>query len=190
MQMKKKYPLSLTKQIIIDIPFDEIENGKVYAYDELIIKYINGEDEYILFKDFVVTGFNLIESLFQKALANSLKIDHSKFPKGIGYEWVVISHAIAEEEIELEDITSPYRLWTTPSYLARSTWIYNDGEKSYIEISPEYRWDYNDPEEGECFESFDSFVERYDCLENIEIDKEILEEILNEIEEVAKKIYY
>ncbi len=86
------------------------ENEKIYAYDELIIKYINEEKEYILFKDFVITGFNLIASLFQKALANSLKINHLKFPKGIGYEWVVILHAIAEDEIEVEDRTSPYRL--------------------------------------------------------------------------------
>ncbi len=38
------------------------------------------------------------------------------------------------------------------------TWIYNQDDKIYIEISPEYRWDYNDPEEGKSFESFEHFI--------------------------------
>jgi len=152
----------------------ENENDEIFLFDEIEIAYCNQEKKLVLYEDFLCEGIRSLQKISQKALTGELEIDEKYFSKGMGYEWNIISNRIANDEWGTIDITSPYALWSTSNKYATATWIYSFKGEIYFEVSPQYKWNYSEPEEDENFIPFEEFVQNYQFYIKIKIDKENL----------------
>lgn len=163
--------LRISEQKSIEI-LSQNENGDIFLFDEIKIIYHKEEENQVLFDDFLCEGMRALQNVSQKALSGELEIQEKYFEKGIGYEWNKISNRIANDEFDIVDITSPYALWSTPSGFSNSTWIYCFNGEIYLEISPQYKWNYCEPEENELFMNFEDFKSSYQVYDRVKITRE------------------
>jgi len=179
--------LEVIKDSIIEILN---ENDEIFLSDEIEIAYYNQEKKLVLYEDLLCEGIRSLQKITQKTLNGELEIEEKYFSKGIGYEWNIISNRIANGELDTIDITSPYTLWSTSNKYATVTWIYSFEGEIYFEVSPQYKWNYCEPEEDENFISFEEFIQNYQFYIKIKIDKDTFiswDEKANEILEKTKK---
>jgi hypothetical protein len=164
------FNLDETKKIIVDsdFPFKE-----VLPFDDVIIKFSN---------DFL---FNLTEDCFQY-LMNSLKgaltkglKNHLQIPdfidEDIGLlwnkelnntkQWSMTNHD--QQMLNNPESLGEYILFSTSgeTYPSLATWIYNNKNGEIVfQITPQYKWHFDDPKDGENFITYDEFIRNYKPL--------------------------
>ncbi|MBO0469687.1 hypothetical protein JZO66_03950 [Enterococcus sp. DIV0242_7C1] len=187
--MKEILTYNFGEEKKLELIFTKTEE-KVYAYNEVIVKYIDNNNEYLLFKDFAIETFRILVNQFENALKNEIIVSKKNFQKGIGYEWVIYSHEVAEGNFDIENLTDKFSLWSTPAREGYASWLYNSDEKICLEVSPYYLWDYDELKENESFQSFEDFIIMYSKIDCIEIARETAIQILDDGKHILNSIVY
>ena len=179
--------LDVTDNRIIEI-LSENEGGNISPFDEIKVIYHLGVEQFILFNDFICEGITALQNILEKALSGELEIDEKYFERGIGYEWNKISNAIADGDFDIIDTTIKYSLWSTSDEYSTSTWMYSFNGDVYIEISPQYKWNYCDPDEDERYMPFQDFQLNYRTYDRVKVVRDQLTAWKMEVKKISKKI--
>lgn len=195
------------KKIIVKLDIDDWQYltltfvvGKIndlYLFDEMAIAYYKGRKKHILLKkDFVIWGVRHFREMLQIVL-NGGRILHDSITSDIGYLW---NEYLQEKNshnfvmVPLENSTcwvgTNYLLFSTPRSL--STWIYSKSDDIYLEITPGYFWQFDEPKKNEKFVPYDEFIKKYKPLTTIKIEKKVAQKwlkVLSKLEAIAQKNY-
>ena len=68
------------------------------------------------------------------------------------------------------------------------TWLYNQNDKIYLEITPIYTWLFRKPKKGDGFIPFDQWIKDYKPLALIEIDKATAQQWLDQAGQLMQEI--
>jgi len=163
------------------------DGDEKFSFDEIWIVYYYKKNQMTVFDDFLYEGLKSLQILLQRALNDEIEITDENFVKGIGYEWNIISHKIANDELNTLDTTSTYELWSTTNEYANSVWLYNYKGDIYLEVSPQYKWNYSEPED-EGYTVFENFIGGYKYYDRIKIDRNRLLECQHTVNEILEHI--
>ncbi|MDQ0899518.1 hypothetical protein [Paenibacillus sp. V4I7] len=138
--------------------FFEGNHGKICVFNDVI-------------QEAIITLYN--------GLKNQVELNSDMEVGNLGEDWNIWTNNLADmAEDDEKDIFSNYWMWSTRDF---QTWIYRKNEKSYIEISPSYRWHYVEPTEDENITSFNEFLEHYRA--NVfELSSEQIKDIIESLE--------
>lgn len=166
------------------------ENKEIERFDELSIKVINDQKEYLVFEDFAIEGYQALSNQIKRAINGEVTLSPELFPHGIGYEWSCYFHRLMNEELDdnEEDLTEDYLLGSASRNIRNSTWIYCVDETIYLEISPQYLWEEIEEPEKTTFQTFDYFIENYAPLEIITFSKNEGKKFLLELSDTLKTL--
>ncbi len=164
----------------------------IYRYEEVKIIYKRKEREYILYNnDFIVEAFSVLEILLYKAIAGELELHSSIKEKGIGF----LSNEYFQNKPGLTMIDGEegkfwvgdrYLLWESMGY---QTWIYNFNREIKIEVTPTYKWHFDELDEKSInFISYEEFIKNYMSCFVITISKSTAETWLNKCKEINNKL--
>lgn len=159
----------------------------------MTIEYLKEQTEYILYyKDLSGAAIISLKELLEKALNFKLQIENEYKDKGIGYYHSIYTNNIYANKLQtagsqdLIDPTKDFLVWSTLGPTSIGTFIYNDQDKIYIEISPLYEWfnhifddileEYNEVKDEDA--SFDDFLNNYKPIDIVAIDRKVAEKWL------------
>ncbi|NPC91884.1 hypothetical protein HOO54_06465 [Bacillus sp. WMMC1349] len=116
-----------------------------------------------------------ILSSLNNILLRVIKEEHAFYePDSVGYNWNKWIYSLPEEPEEGEeevDVYSDYWIWSTKK---TGTWLYKYDEKDIVlEISPIYRWHFEEPENNLDYVSFKEFINDYKVILRKKIDFKI-----------------
>lgn len=155
------------EKIILDTEFPIEE---VLPFDKVIIKFSN---DYLF--NLTDDCFEYIMNSLKGALTKSLK-NHLQLPffidEDIGLLWNKELNNTKEWSMSSQDqqmlnddeSLGEYILFSTPESADPSlaTWIYNNKNGEIVfEITPQYKWHFDDPKDGENFITYDEFINNY-----------------------------
>ena len=167
----------------------ENEKSEVNFFDEITVYYYINNIKTILFQDFLGEGIKSFYNITSKVLMNKLDVPESYLLKGVGYEWNLVNNYIANElDNDIEDVTAPYLMWSTPSKYANETWMYNNNNNIYLEVSKDYKWHYSAPKETDNFITFDEFKRIYHPYDIVELDVNLVKEWNRKCVEIIDKM--
>jgi len=143
-------------------------------FDCVTIEYLKEQTEYILYyKDLSGAAIISLKELLEKALNFKLQIENEYKDKGIGYYHSIYTNNIYANKLQTAGTSI-------------GTFIYNDQDKIYIEISPLYEWfnhifddileEYNEVKDEDA--SFDDFLNNYKPIDIVAIDRKVAEKWL------------
>ena len=174
--MKNLARIHIKNNEYIDILSENIEEEN-YFFDVITIYYFLKGDKIVLFQDFLGEGIKSFYNITSEILSNSLEISQRYITYGIGYEWNKSCDLIANDKNDdTIGILSKYSLWSTVNKYGYNTWMYIFQEKIYFEISKNYKWHFEEPEEGETFITFKEFMKEYKSFVIVEVKKEMVKE--------------
>ncbi len=154
------------------------------AFTEVEIIFYKEDKKYIVFRDFIIEGIKSLKISLIMALASKLK--KSLDEKSFGLIWNEYCKNLNLDEIA-DDPIKLYHLWSTTVDNGIETWIYNSGEKIYIEISSMYRWNF-DETDSINLEKYEDFTKNYKPIAVLEITKQTASCWLEKCEEILAKI--
>ena len=166
MKVLNEYIINDEKKIVIST-----NNENVNLFSEVIIKYYNNNNNIDLYSDILKEAIRPLKIILEKALNNELILNNEiKSQVNFGYTSNLFYHRSEHDDTdELDDYTEEYLLWESKT---TSTWIYNDNESIYLEISPNYQWHFVDPEPNDKdFTTFAEFIKTYKPISVSIIDK-------------------
>lgn len=159
----------------IEFLISNLDDLEEYGYfTDLKIDYYFKNTYVQLFDDFLTEGVKAFIAVLEKCIDGDMNISRGYFEKGIGYEWNKECHEISVGNTEGEDVTGRFLMWEANPKIGIATWMYNYREKTYLEISPEYKYHFADPEPNEEFVSFESFLSSYEMIDRIVLDQETI----------------
>lgn len=178
MKLLNSYPLAENSSLEF-----YVEGTKnILPYDDLIIKYTKNQKKWILYHDFMIEGFRVIQRKFPQLLTDSLELDSMLFNQGIGYRWNQISHEIAEGNFDVENSTGSFMLWSMNAREGVASWVYNLNGEIFLEITPYYPWNYDEPDDEDDYITFQQFQKEYRKIDCIRLTKNMAGKILSDSE--------
>ncbi|MBC1805819.1 hypothetical protein HCJ40_02135 [Listeria sp. FSL L7-0993] len=179
---KLVFPINNYDRIELQIPSKETD---IYRYDEIKIVLNCHLGSYTLYSDdFIIEAIRTLQNLLEKALNNELEVPDSLSELEIGklsndnYQDILIyegKHWGGEK----------YNVWNTNGF---ETWLYNKMEEIYIQVTPLYKWHFNEPENMNNFSSYSQFVRDYEIIYKAEIETDIAIQWLNKCKEIIRII--
>ncbi|OTN87644.1 hypothetical protein A5819_000090 [Enterococcus sp. 7E2_DIV0204] len=165
-----------------------VENAEQLSYfSEVEIYYTNLELQLLLFKDYLGEGIKTLQTILQKTLNQELYINEKLLLNGLGYEYMIYLKNISDDNFTVEDNTAQYLLWETVTSYDKSncSWLYNKNDAVIFEVTPLYKYFY---EENVEINSFDTFLEKYEsyAVEFLTIDQ--CKKWLNKLNYLIKEI--
>ncbi len=149
--------------------FRVVGNDDFTSFSEVEIIY-NMNNEIILFKDFLIEGIKVLRTTLYKAIESRLQTFDLGERKSMGFLWNDYCSKLNTGNQGVDDLVTPFHLWSTNSTLGFDTWIYNISDKIFIEISPTYKWHF-DELPGSNYITYDQFISKYAPIDIFEIDK-------------------
>ncbi len=149
------------------------EGNHLYRWDPVDIIFKNKSLEYIISQhDYLMPKIEDIYYYLQSAIKNKLPVLKSMKGK-LGYFRNQGLHqentASCEKPIDKEKWKTPiYIMWGGNKF---NTWLYNQNNKIFLEITPCYPWHFNEPKAGDNYVPYDEWIKSYKPLIIIEIDK-------------------
>lgn len=164
--------LSKSHSILINLP---CEKEHINLFSNISIKYIKGDAQYDLYiNDYFSVAIKSLFNVIGKAIKSELQIASEYIEKGIGYYHNNYSHKLwASDNLDIDDPSDNFILWSTPSNIGIETYIYNIKNEIFIEISPIYKWNSEYPECEKEYETFEEFIKKHCPIEIINIDRNI-----------------
>lgn len=183
--------LSETEKILFET--DVLEKDLLFC-DEIYVNFDDQNELYRLAYDCLQYNLHSLEGLLTKAIKKELKLPVS-IDNNIGYLWNIYLDDREGEGFEyflLEGrkkwIGTRYILWESSSSNL-TTWIYNDrSENIVLEVTPDYRWHFMDPEPGDEFITFEEFMKNYKPLFRKVVPYSVAKEWLVKTQKLLKKI--
>ncbi len=154
--------------------FDE---GSVYFYLDSSRKNL------LLLKDILQEVFVPLCKMLKKGLNTEIPLPSNI---QIGDLGLYYNEYLSEEDIPgTENFYGNFLLW---SGINIQTWLYNVNDQIYIEISPSYKWHFNEPEKDEKFVSYKDFKKKYKPVAVLEISKEKAESWLEQCKNLCLQL--
>jgi NAD+--asparagine ADP-ribosyltransferase len=179
-----------TDEKIEVIRFSEDENIK--RYEEVSIIYKDSDKEYILYtNDFIIEALLALQNLLIKAINGELELHSSLVEKGIGFlsnENFQNSQGLVmikgkEGEFWVGD---KYLLWDSMNH---QTWIYNLNGEVAIEVTPTYKWHFEEPDkQSDEYLAYEDFRKNYKTCFIKTITKNVAECWLSQCEDILKRL--
>ncbi len=167
----------------IEISF-QINDDFIGKFSQLTVKYCK---EIIIYDDFTYEGILVLYNLLIRAINSELQINNQLCEKGIGYIWNKICNSLANDKIS-DDIISIYHLWSTTSNIGKDTWLYNIGDKIYMEISDTYKWHFSIPESYADYITFEEFIVNYKPINIIQLERKDANKLIRFCQEILTKL--
>ncbi len=168
----------------IEINF-QINDYMIDKYSQLTVKCCK---DIILYDDFTYEGILVLNKLLIKAINSELQIKDQLCEKGIGYTWNIICNSLANDKKSDDDRISIYHVWSTTSNIGKDTWLYNIGDKIYMEISDTYKWHFSDPESYPNYITFQEFIVNYKPINIIQLEREDVNKMVKFCQEILSKL--
>ncbi len=148
---------------------------------EIIYYYLN--NEILLFNDILIEGIKTLQTLLNKAIEYKLVTFDLDERKGMGFLWNEYCNRLNFENQDVDDFTSPFHLWSTDSTIGIDSWIYNIDERIYLEVSPTYRWHFDEPTGADCI-TYEEFIAEYAPINVLEINNRTAQEWIKICEDI------
>lgn len=186
--MKELLNVKISNNNFITV-LSENKDNDLFMFDEITIKYINGKNSIILFKDFLCEGIRSFYNVLSKSLEGNLQLDKQLHEKGVGYFWNNYCNML-RVSTDVEDVTSKYHLWSTTSQYSNETWMYNIGSNIYIEVSPTYKWFYDSDSNEDDYVTFGEFMDNYKIHDRVLINTRSIETCIKQCEILIDSMWY
>jgi len=171
------------------------EGDHLYRWDPIEIVFKDKNTEYIINQhDHLMPQLEYFYYFLQRSIKNKLQLLKS-IKENLGFLWhqdLHICSIISQEELENKEDWkgARYLIWGGGEF---DTWLYNQNNKIYLEITPRYPWHFSDPTKEvnfipEDFISFDEWIKSYKPLALIEIDKTTAQQWLEQTKFLMKEI--
>lgn len=169
-----KFRISNLKFIELALPSVE----KLDYYDIIPIYYFNEDRKFLIGKANVIEIISDMETCILNLLKGELEVKNDTI--SVGHEYSIQNHEFIlswKSDIPKERPPfSKYGLWLR-NY---NTWMYSCNGKYYLEISPNYRWDYEDSNEKEVVEPFEKWLKKFNSILKIELKEVQIKEWLSQ----------
>lgn len=167
----------------------------LFRYEKVQIYYHNLSSKVKLkiLDKYIIEVLDKFEIMLKLILNKHLELDKS-MTENIGFLWneylqEKTNHIFIEEKSESKEceswIGTNYILW---SIWGLETWIYSKKNTIYLEITPVYKWHFDEPEKNEKFIPYDEFIKNYEPIAVIKISKETAKKWLAKTEKLLKYI--
>jgi len=193
-------PLAKNKWLEVKRLYDEQE---IYAFEEIKITFFVDNKEYIVYEnDFIGHGILMFKGILAWTIDGKFELDKSIVGKKIGLLSNDYTYNMGDETKDkkagllmkksdtgtLRWIGEEYMLWS--SNRGYTTWMYNEAGKIIMEITPDYKWHFADPEEDEDFISYEEFRINYKTYFKTVIPREVALDWLERCKEIERRMYY
>ncbi len=172
------YSISLTDEIQLELTSKHpIKN----RFDEISVLFRDKFDKVYIFEDVIQEAVITLYNGLSKCVSNQMTLTSELEVGLVGERWNSWAYSLSDEVAEdEEDIFQYYWIWSTRDF---QTWVYQKDGRSYIEISPSYRWHFVEPTENEKVTPFDEFMKKYKSL-IVELSLDQIKKILKLLEKV------
>ncbi|MFC5700574.1 hypothetical protein ACFPVX_04700 [Cohnella faecalis] len=127
--------------------------------DEISVIFKEKPNEVCIFIDTIQEAVTTIYRGLSKCVTNQMTLNSTLDIGRVGEKWNVWTNDLSDEVGEdEEDVYQEYWIWSSRDF---QTWVYQKDGKSYIELSPSYRWHYVEPIENEEVIPFEAFMKGY-----------------------------
>ena len=191
------------KEVILKLLLNESEGfvfkaadpiDEILFCDDIEVDLLVDERYRLLSDCFQYTLRRLIDHL--DSVINCKLLLHKSIQRDLGFLWdeyLADSSAIDFYCEEIEGIKSwigtKYILFETPGSFEKNltTWLYNNEKGEIIlEITPGYKWHFQDPELGDEYFTYEEFIKNYKPILFRTIPKVVAEEWLVKLHELLK----
>lgn len=142
-------------------------------FDDITVEFHDNASSlnYLLVHDSANEVLTVLQSFLMRVLEGNLYLpQHVDCSKGIGYYWNEWANNLPEQGDYEPDYAEDFWLWSTKEI---ATWLYSTSEETYLEISPVYRWHFEDPEQGVDV-SYNDFINNYKTIARLVISHDRL----------------
>lgn len=154
-------------------------------FDEISVIFKENNSEVCIFKDAFQEAVTTIYRGLSKCVTNQMELNPTLEVGRVGEKWNIWTNDLSDEVGEdEEDVYQQYWIWSSRGF---QTWIYQKDSKSFIELSPSYRWHYVEPLENEAVIPFEEFMKGYKPTV-IEITLEQLTKILDSLRKLKEDL--
>ncbi len=168
------------------------EDEEIHRYEEISIVYKCGNIKYILYSnDFIIEALSALKTLLNKAINGELALHDSLIEKGIGF-WSNENFQNNSGLVMIEGkegqywVGDKYLLWDSVEY---QTWIYNLKNEVAIEVTPTYRWHFDEPdEEANDYMPYEKFRANYKTCFVRTFSLHIAKSWLNQCQDILNKL--
>ncbi len=201
--MKSLLIFHISESQSIQIIIDENDKVNIYGYetddlhvfDEVEVRYIDGEQEVVLAKDIVREIVSVFSASLEKSLKNKLSLDKSLAIGKVSQKYSYLFD-------DMDSIFTKYSVWSSPESKIH-TWLYNRDNKIYLEISPIYPWLYQTPQFDEHINndkpivivalpndtiSFDEYMNNYKPIAVVELQEQRVQTWIDQCDTLLQKI--
>ncbi len=189
--MDSKITFPITDKIFIEIliPGNETE---LYRYDEVTIKLKLIDKEITIYADdFVIEALRSLDGILEKVIKGKLVLHPSISEIGYRYnEALNDSPNLVYENFEGRKwwVGENYLLWSTNSKYSKTTWMYNKNGDVYLEITPNYKWIFDEPNGDEKFIEYEEFMKKYKADFVFKLNNDLLVQWKKRCEKLLKII--
>ncbi len=142
-------------------------------FDDLTVEYHDTELSFkcLLVDDTTNEVITVLHSFLTRALRGDLELpDNVDFSRGAGFCWNEWAHNLPEQGDYEPDYSEDFWVWSTKD---TSTWLYRIRDEVFLEISPLYRWHFEEPQQGNEL-SYADFKSGFKEIVRVAISREIL----------------
>jgi hypothetical protein len=153
--------------------------------DEISVILKEKNNEVCIFIDTIQETVTTIYRGLSKCVTNQMTLNSALDVGRVGEKWNIYTNDLSDEVGENEeDVYLQYWIWSSRDF---QTWVYQKDGKSYIELSPSYRWHYIEPKENELVITFEEFMKGYKPIV-IEITSEQLTKVLDSLRKIKQDL--
>jgi len=121
---------------------------------------------------------------FESALEGRLQL--VPLPYNIGYIRCERLHFDEKDHLSFHKVMSKYLLMDSPRFT--STWLYEHEGKFFIEVTPMYPWEFDEPKPGEQYCSYEEFMASYQSTLTIPLERADIERLYQQTSQLADMI--
>lgn len=147
--------------------------GVVAPFNTIDMVLVLDDQEHILYDDdYAVEAARRFYPILESLIHGGLELVEKVRSTGIGQYCAYYCANIAHDP---EDLVSQYNVWSTRASTGNSTWMYRPDGIIYIEITPDYIWAFEDPDDPEYIQ-LDEFLRDYKNKAKFRIEPDTLRE--------------
>jgi hypothetical protein len=179
------------KKRLLDFPLGKARNLKLYTLDEahsvhrfteIEIHCVSNDHDILLFDDFLGEAVEASVTILKQAINRELTLPETIRREDLGALCNKYCHT-AEASVDVgADHTERYLMWESVASHIFS-WVYNDKDNIYLEISPMYPYHFS---EDSALLSFEAFMDSYQVIETMNIT-ECANELLRQCETLLRQ---
>ncbi|MBC2267057.1 hypothetical protein [Listeria farberi] len=184
--MERVLEYNIDNKNSLTIYMDELTE-RIHWDTKIQIKYETENTNYLLWDDNMLEGIRTFKTMLELALNNRLDMTaYSKYP--IGYYENIEYNEISMNKMETMSFEKPL-LWSSIAEVGNETFLYNSKNKVILEVSPIYKWHFDEPKILKDFITFDEFMKQYKPYIVQEISRDIVNKFISKSTEFLNKYF-